>query len=228
MPKISFVIVSAVNLDNGVQDFFHDSEYEISYGDVNLQPILYQDDVARLSLDIESTQMGNNKMENMAETKLLNFNLEKSCFIVFGNKKSRQEMNDRLIDRPLQLCGVEMVQEEQAKYLGDQLSGLGLAQSVAATVTKRRGLVTRSIFEIRTVIDDCRSHVAGGLTAGLDIWEIAVIPMLTNNADCWQEISTNTIEILDNLQLMFLRCLMAVGSGCPKPALFSETGTIMM
>ena len=41
-------------------------------------------------------------------------------------------MNDRLIDRPLQLCGVEMVQEEQAKYLGDQLSGLGLAQSVAA------------------------------------------------------------------------------------------------
>ena len=46
--------------------------------------------------------------------------------------------------------------------------------------------------------------------------------------DCWQEISTNTIEILDNLQLMFLRCLMTVGSGCPKPALFSETGTIIM
>ena len=221
-------IVSAVNLDNGVQDFFHNSEYEVSYGDVRLQPILYQDDVARLSLDLESTQMGINKMEAMAETKLLNFNLEKSCFIVFGNKKSRKEIKENLIDRPLQLCGVDMVQEEQAKYLGDQLCGLGLAESVAATVDKRRGLVIRTIFEIRTVIDDCRSHVAGGLTSGLDIWEMAVIPMLTNNAECWQDVSSKTIDELDKIQLMFLRCLLAVGSGCPTPALFAATGTLKM
>ena len=69
-----------------------------------------------------------------------------------------------------------------------------MAESVAATVDKRRGLVIRSIFEIRTVIDDCRSHVAGGLTSGLDIWEMAVIPMLTNNAECWQDVSNKTIE----------------------------------
>ena len=35
------------------------------------------------------------------------------------------------------MCGVEMVQEEQAN-LGDQLCGLGLAESVAATVEQRR------------------------------------------------------------------------------------------
>ena len=51
-----------------MKDFFSDSEYEVSYGELQLQPVLYQDDVARLSLDIESTQMGNNKMETMAET----------------------------------------------------------------------------------------------------------------------------------------------------------------
>ena len=60
--------MSAVNLDNGVQDFFHDSKYDVSYGDVQLKPILYQDNVARLSLDLEATQMGINKMETMAET----------------------------------------------------------------------------------------------------------------------------------------------------------------
>ena len=49
-----------------------------------------------------------------------------------------------------------MVREEQAKYLGDQLSGLGLSHSVDATVAKRRELVIRSIFEIRTLIEDCR------------------------------------------------------------------------
>ena len=30
-------IVSAVNLDNGVNDSFGDSEYEVSYGDLRLQ-----------------------------------------------------------------------------------------------------------------------------------------------------------------------------------------------
>ena len=89
-------------------------------------------------------------------------------------------------------------------------------------------MVTRTIFEIRTVIDDFRSQVAGGLTPGMDIWEMAVLPMLLNNADCWMDITTKTIEELDKLQLMFLRCLLAVGSGCPTPLLLSETGSVKM
>ena len=52
-----------------------------------------------------------------------------------------------------------MVREEQAKYLGDKLSGLGLSHSVDATVAKIRWLVIRSILESRTLIKDCRSQV---------------------------------------------------------------------
>ena len=121
-----------------------------------------------------------------------------------------------------------MVQEVQAKYLGDYLSGLGLAESVDATVRKRRGLVVKSIFEIRAVIDDYRSHVAGGFSAGMDIWEMAVLPMLMNNSECWMGVSDNTILELDKLQQMFLRCMLAVGSGCPIPSLHFETGTLLM
>jgi hypothetical protein len=129
-------IVSAVNLDSGVNDFFHDSEFEVNYGGVALQPLLYQDDVARLSTDLESVQMGNNKMEALAETKLLNYNLEKSCFIVIGKKKPRQKMEEQLQKCPIYLCGGIMKQEEQAKYLGDWLSCFGLSESAAATVNK--------------------------------------------------------------------------------------------
>ena len=121
-----------------------------------------------------------------------------------------------------------MKQEEQAKYLGDYLSHLGLGESVAATVNKRKGMVTLSIFEIRTVIEDCRSQVCGGLTAGLDIWEMAVIPRLLNNAESWADVSATTIQELEKLQLKFYRCLMAVGSGCPIPSLYWETGGLMM
>ena len=61
-------LVSSVNLDKGVNDYFHNSEYEVSYGSVPFQPILFQDDVARMSLDLESAQMGNDKMEAMEES----------------------------------------------------------------------------------------------------------------------------------------------------------------
>ena len=67
-------LVSAVSLDKGVNDFFCDSEYEVNYGEVALQPLLYQDDEARLSTDLESVQMGNTRMEALAETKLLDYN----------------------------------------------------------------------------------------------------------------------------------------------------------
>ena len=52
--------------------------------------------------------------------------------------------------------------------------------------------------------------------------------MLLNNSECWQEVSDKTIKELDNLHLMFLRCILAVGSGCPIPSLFWESGSIRM
>ena len=78
------------------------------------------------------------------------------------------------------------------------------------------------------MVEDSRSHVCGGLTAGLDIWEMAVIPMILNNSDCWVEMSPKTILELEKLQLMFYRSLLAVGSGCPIPSLYWETGGMMM
>ena len=170
-------------------------------------------------------QMGNTRMEDLAETKLLDYNLHKSCFVVIGRKKSRQEIQVQLESQPIQLCGGNMKQEEHAKYLGDWLSCLGLSASVDTTLMKRKGLVVKSIYEIRSVVDDCRSQVCGGLTAGLDIWELAVLPMLLYNAECWQE---ETTQHLENLQKKFYKCLFAVGSGCPTTALYVETGGIMI
>ena len=37
-----------------------------------------------------------------------------------------------------------------------------------------------------------------------------------------------SVEALENLQLTFLRCIFAVGSGCPTPLLYSETGFLLM
>jgi hypothetical protein len=72
-------IISASSIDYTVDEHFRESPYEISYGELNLQPLLFQDDVCRMSLTPEAAEMGNRKMESVMESKLLDFNLDKSC-----------------------------------------------------------------------------------------------------------------------------------------------------
>ena len=64
-----------------------------------------------------------------------------------------------------------MKRDTEAKYLGDWISQAGLEHSVAYTVSKRKPGVLASIRDVRTVVDDFRSKVCGGLVAGLQLWK---------------------------------------------------------
>ena len=107
--------------------------------------MLFQDDVARLSLDVASAQRGNDRMQNVAETKLLNFNISKSCYTIFGSKRRRLEMEKDIELCPLKLCGEKMVYESSIKYLGDILSNQGLTESAESTINARKGLASKVI-----------------------------------------------------------------------------------
>ena len=139
-------LISSLNLDSGVREYFSSSDCEVSYGPVQLAPILFKDDVARLALNIRSAQQGNIRMETMAETKLLDYNLEKSTFMILGNKKSKEKIENELSGTSLLLCGRSMVQVKEAKYLGDWLSCEGLSDSVTTTVNKRLGISKLTIY----------------------------------------------------------------------------------
>ena len=108
-------IASAVNLDNGVTDFFQFSEDETYYFDLYLRPLLFQDDVARFATSVKSAQSGNDRMYSVAESKLLNFNLEKSGFVLFGSKQRRLEMQTEINETPIKLCGQKMNQFKSVK-----------------------------------------------------------------------------------------------------------------
>ena len=159
---------------------------------------------------------------------MLEFNPDKSGFVVFGKKQRRQEIIKQLDDNPLKMYGKDVHRFESFKYLGDYLSGEGLCHSVNLTIAKRKGLVKKSIYEIRSIVDDVRSFVTGGIVTGIHIWEMAIIPMLLHNAETWLDMDTKSLKTLESLQYEFLRCLLAVGSGCPVPLLLWETGTILM
>ena len=176
-------ILSSGSIDHTVNKFFSKSVYEVSYGEINIQPLLYQDDIFRLCLDPFSAQVGNEFMDNVMETKLLDFNIDKSCYIVIGDKEAKAKIRESLKENPLKLSGKLMKEADHEKYLGDYISGLGSAETAFITVTKRHRKAMNAIFEIKAVIEDCRINVVGGLITGLEILEVAVIPYLLNN--CW-------------------------------------------
>ena len=49
-----------------------------------------------------------------------------------------------------------MVYESSIKYLGDILSNQGLAESAESTLNARKGLASKAIYEIMSIIDDSR------------------------------------------------------------------------
>ena len=169
-------ILSAASIADGVEKAFRNSEYEISYGEEELKPLLFQDDIGRICDSVEAAQHGNDRVAHVMESKLLDFNIDKSCFLVVGNDKSKENIRNQLEVSPLTLSGFPMKEMTQEKYLGDYLHCNGNPDSVAATVKVRSGLAVSAVNEIKSVLEDCRVNVAVGLCEGIDIWELSVLP----------------------------------------------------
>ena len=97
-------IVSSVNLDNGIKEYYHDNEDEtgdneernrtkrkigkIHYEEIVMNPMLYQDDCMNLADNIDDAQKSNDLMVELLETKLLTLNQDKSKFLIVGDKKN--------------------------------------------------------------------------------------------------------------------------------------------
>ena len=114
------------------------------------------------------------------------------------------------------------------KYLGDFFHCEGLQKSVEITVNKRFGLALNAVVELKCVIEDFRMHKLGGISCGLMIFNMAILPALLYNSETWLEVDDATIGRLDRLQLILLRSLFSVPSSTPIPALNWDSGQLSM
>jgi hypothetical protein len=147
------------------------------------------------------------------EVKLLDLNVDKSCYIIIGNESYTVDLR----------CKLKKLND---KYLGDILSFRGLASSAHETIMDRYGRVYASIVETRAIVQDCRSQVVGGITAGLDIWENVHIPSLLINCENWIQISDDSIEKLEDLQNTLYRMLLSVPRSIPVASLKVKIATL--
>ena len=91
------------------------SEYEISYLFLRLQPLIYQDDLSRMSTSAKNAQAGNDIIEHCMESKLLDLHPEKSCYIVFGKDEVTKNLKKEIEENPLSLYGKKMTTKESEK-----------------------------------------------------------------------------------------------------------------
>ena len=120
-------------------------------------------------------------------------NIDKSFFILFGNKKTVENIRNIIKDNPLMLDGNIFKEKVSEKYLGDHIHSEGPTKSTELTVDKRYWPTVSATMEIRTILEDYRANVVAGANTGILLWEQAVIPMLLNSAGTWDQVSDATI-----------------------------------
>ena len=76
--SIGGALFSTASLDYTVNNHFETSQHEISYSNIRLQPLIFQDDIARLTSSVVDAQAGNRMIEAVMESKLLDLNTDKS------------------------------------------------------------------------------------------------------------------------------------------------------
>ena len=218
-------VMSSVSVDNGLNVTFVRSEVEVNYKTLTLAPQSFMDDIMRMADSLASAQFGNILMEELIEQKCLQFNLDKSSFILMGTKKQRNNFQKELKKSPLLLCGKQMKEVKVLKFLGDHISH-NLEDSVHQTVLRRVGIAKHTIMEIRTVIEDTRAEKLGAVNVAFNIFELAIVPMVSYNCESWLEIGKRTIKVLDELFHFFCRTMFRIGVGCPKTSFYWQSGSL--
>ena len=187
----------------------------------------FLDDVLRMCEDVDSAQYANDKMETMLGKKSLELNLEKSSFLVIGNKKARKNITAQLKKSPLKLCGINMKEEKVIKYLGDSLMST-LEDSVHKTVSSRIGVARHAIYEIRAIVEDSRASSVGGINLAYTIWDQAILGSLLLNSETWEVLPKKTMKLLKDTTNLFHRSILRVGTGMPIVSLYWLSGSLQI
>ena len=225
--SIGGALISALNLSKTMSAYFNGSDSEVSYGPSRLSPVQFQDDCARFSTSVEQAQKGNILMSKAMKAMQLDLNVDKSATILFGKRNQIMKIRKNIEEnKSLTLNGQQIKIKEEEKYLGDFLHSSGLSKSVEVTVKKRYGICIKSVLELNSVINDFRMLTLGGINVGLDIFQMAILPVLLNNSATWIGMDKGTTNKLEDFQHTLQRCLLGVPNSTPLVAMAWDLGMI--
>ena len=226
---IAGALVSQAVLDEGIRDNFSPGDGdELNYGLIPMGPLLFQDDLIHSSEGIREARIACAKIDKVVKQLNLRLHEDKSCCILIGSQKQRQDMRRELELEPLSSGNIVIHPKENVKWLGQIISSDGLAASVSDTVKDREGKIRGANLEIIQIINDWRSQVVGGMETALVLWESCCVSSLLHGAGTWTNISATTLRRLNQIQNSFLRMALQLGPGAPLVSLLWDTQVLDM
>ena len=217
---------SALDLALGLKRYFAGSAEEICYGKIRTQPQAWQDDILRVSDDIDSTRVGNAKLASMTSEKGLKAHEKKTTYVIVGTKKYREKMENEAAANPVKFGNFVCKPSASEIYLGEVIHSQGLEAGVEATINNRLGKVRRAMFKAKALMEDFRLQAISGMEGAWIIWEKSIIPTLLSGCGSWVGIGQKTYEKVDQIQNEYLSMIYSCPPSTPKPALRSQAGML--
>ena len=87
-------LVSAANLDIGLQKVFNTCDEVMHFGQVRVQPLSYQDDVGTLCTSVAMANIQAEKLTQMLQIKTLKAHNDKSGLLILGSKKYKRNIEN--------------------------------------------------------------------------------------------------------------------------------------
>ena len=215
-------LVSAANLDLGLQKSFNTSNKIMHFGSVRLQPLCYQDDVGTLCTNVAMARSQAKKLTQMIKEKTLDAHPDKSGIVLLGSKRFKDRVEKELIKEPINFNKFNLKIKTEDKYLGQMIKE-DLSASALATVKERSGKIKGAAIEVKQIIGDFEMQTLGGLAAAWEIWERALIPSLLSGAGTWLGDIDEAIKCCNDIQDFYWRIILNISDSVPKLALRCET-----
>ena len=181
------------------------------YGSVELKPFEFVDDIADPNRNKYDAQISNKVITCIQELKKLKFSSEK-CKIMKINSSSNTDTSF-IEDRALDI-------ENSTSYPGDVFNDKG---DNTALCKDRADKAVGTIIELFSI---CKEVNFGTFKISnlLTLYQSVFIPRLIYNCEAWFNLKAKDYQVLQKLQLNFLRRVMDVPRTTPNAALFLELG----
>ena len=232
-------LMCSKQVDTFGKECLEERKYLYKYkGKVEIPPLGMVDDLICISECGHKTAMMNSYMNFKTRSKKLQFGTEKCKKLHIGKVKNENICQDLFVDKwieleveqengetkyeDIEIEEAKMEEKNSEKYLGDIISDDGRnINNIKARVSKGKGIISR----IMTYLD--------GIPFGKFYFEIAIILrnslMLSSilfNSEAWYNLSKAELDLIESVDLMFLRSILKTPKSTPKEMLYLELGCL--
>ena len=192
---------------DGVSKLFINKGLHISYGNLQLNNLLFQDDILRIQQSADEMNKSNKIYEVYQHNNRMEFHEDKSVYM------STKDTN------PIYLNNKELKITSSCKYLGEILTDNNCYNQMIET---RTSAVRGTTAELNAILHEIPANMK--ITAILSYYHAIIPPKLLLNSETWSNLTKKNISDIETAQNTCIKRLLHIPLTCPNAILRSELG----